>query len=109
MSRYTEQLKDPRWQRRRLECFEAANWRCQHCNRADQSLHVHHVHYIKNRAPWEYPDDYLVVLCNEHHSERHELEDRLVSSLMVKLRLVPSRRLEAMARHVMGQAMETMG
>ena len=109
MSRYTEQLKDPRWQRRRLECLQAANWRCQLCSRHEDSLNVHHVHYIKNRAPWEYPDEYLVVLCDECHSIRHEIDEKLVSSLKVALRLVPNERLEAMARHIMGQAMEAMG
>lgn len=106
MSTYAEQLKDPRWQRRRLECFEAANWRCQHCNRFDRELHVHHVRYIKNRAPWEYPDVYLVVLCSEHHKAKHELDDQLFSALAINLKLVPTERLAPMAKWLMSRAME---
>jgi 5-methylcytosine-specific restriction endonuclease McrA len=39
---YRDKLKDPRWQKKRLEVFSQANWQCQKCKRSDLQLHVHH-------------------------------------------------------------------
>lgn len=71
---YSEKLKDPRWQKRRLERFQAAEFRCQDCDCAEKTLHVHHRYYISKREPWEYPDFALRVLCEDCHSIWHELQ-----------------------------------
>ena len=64
-SEYLEKLKDPRWQKRRLEIFERDNWTCQNCGNSESTLHVHHRWYAGN--PWEAPDRALVTLCENCH------------------------------------------
>jgi hypothetical protein len=66
---YSQQLTKPQWQKKRLECFERAGWKCQKCGCATRSLHLHHPKYIKGRKPWEYDD--LVVLCSKCHKGHH--------------------------------------
>jgi 5-methylcytosine-specific restriction endonuclease McrA len=83
---YSELLRDPRWQRVRLQNLEAAGWRCERCDDAETTLHVHHKHYIKGRKPWEYSQAELVVLCAPCHEYEHEDKDRR-STLMAHLDL----------------------
>ena len=79
---YSEQLKHPNWQRRRLETLERHGWQCSDCGDADKTLHVHHKHYFKGRMAWEYSDDELTVLCESCHSNQHRIEDLLKEVLM---------------------------
>lgn len=71
---YSEQLKDPRWQKKRLEILEASGWRCEDCGAQDKTLHVHHCHYLKGKEPWEYSRDLLMTLCDQCHEQRASLE-----------------------------------
>lgn len=71
---YAEQLKHPNWQRKRLEMLQAADWTCELCCAKEETLHVHHKHYVKGRMPWEYERAELVVLCEECHDTQHEVE-----------------------------------
>lgn len=48
---YDELLKDPRWQRKRLEAMQADKFTCQMCFRSDKPLNVHHKKYIQGAAP----------------------------------------------------------
>lgn len=66
---YSEKLKDPRWQRRRLEILNRDNFTCQKCADTEKTLHVHHRWYKAGKEPWEYPDDILITLCESCHSE----------------------------------------
>lgn len=66
---YSEKLRDPRWQKRRLEMLEAAHFECQNCGDKKEELHVHHKRYIKAHDPWEYEDADLVVLCSSCHEQ----------------------------------------
>jgi len=68
---YSEKLKDPRWQKRRLEKLGSAFWRCEKCSSTQVTLHIHHIKYIRGREPWEYADNELRVLCAKCHSEEH--------------------------------------
>ena len=68
---YSEQLRDPRWQRRRLEALNAADWRCDGCHSERRTLHVHHRAY-RAVAPWEYEPSELQVLCDTCHQKAHE-------------------------------------
>lgn len=65
---YKEKLLDPRWQRKRLEIFERDEWMCTGCIRGDKTLHVHHLDYLPNRDPWDYPNEYLITLCEDCHA-----------------------------------------
>lgn len=70
-SDYAQKLKDPRWQRKRLEILERDEWTCQKCADSESTLVVHHRRYLANTEPWDYPDDLLVTLCEDcHESER---------------------------------------
>lgn len=70
---YGDLLRDPRWQRKRLEAMAAADWKCQRCGRGDLELHVHHPKYKHGALPWEYVISELLVLCDLHHQEEHGL------------------------------------
>lgn len=78
---YSEKLKDPRWQRRRLEMLEAANWTCDQCGSTDQTLHVHHNFYRTKTDPWNYPDHALRVLC-EDCQEMAEIQRRELNEVI---------------------------
>lgn len=67
-SAYVSKLKDPRWQRVRLEVLQRDSWRCGTCHSTDKTLNVHHRYYLDGAAPWEYPLDSLVTLCEDCHS-----------------------------------------
>jgi hypothetical protein len=69
---YSEQLRDVRWQKLRLEAMSAAGWKCQDCGGAD-FLNVHHKKYISGRKPWEYGIGELKVLCEGCHQKIHGL------------------------------------
>jgi hypothetical protein len=62
---YSEKLRDPRWQKKRLQVMEKAGFRCERCGRADRTLDVHHGFYARGLDPWDYPDDTLWCLCSE--------------------------------------------
>ena len=67
MTTYTELLRDPRWQRKRLEVMERDNFSCVECGGADRTLNVHHLYYAKGRKPWEYETGSLQTLCEPCH------------------------------------------
>jgi hypothetical protein len=74
VSTYSEKLKDPRWQRKRLEVLSRDKFTCQSCGSTTDTLHVHHCHYFKG-DPWNTPDDLLLTLCEECHDHRQECEN----------------------------------
>lgn len=65
---YAVKLRDPRWQRRRLEILERDAWMCQLCGDDQSTLVVHHIWYAGE--PWDAPEDALVTLCERCHEER---------------------------------------
>jgi hypothetical protein len=69
---YWQQLKHPKWQRRRLEILQRDDFMCAACLATEKTLHVHHKRYVKGRMLWEYPDDELVALCDDCHAVEHE-------------------------------------
>jgi hypothetical protein len=71
MKTYSEKLKDPRWQRKRLEVLQRANFECMDCCAGDITLQVHHLYYVSGREPWEYPDFALRCLCSICHGNHH--------------------------------------
>lgn len=71
MTTYQEKLKDPRWQKKRLQVFERDNWACIKCGGTDVSLHVHHKKYYSE--PWDAPMEDLETLCRFcHESESND-------------------------------------
>lgn len=68
---YSEKLKDPRWQRKRLEIMQRDEFRCRLCADKDSTLHVHHLRYRRDAEPWEYANESLVTVCDGCHEELH--------------------------------------
>lgn len=64
---YADKLKDPRWQRLRLEVFDRDNWECKFCGDAGETLHVHHKSYSKTGNPWDSSVAELITLCVHCH------------------------------------------
>lgn len=64
---YAEKLRDPRWQKKRLQVLNHAKFRCQLCGSKDRTLHVHHSYYLRGKEPWEYPTGSMVSLCEKCH------------------------------------------
>lgn len=83
--KYSEKLKDPRWQKKRLEILERDEWCCQCCFDNETTLHVHHKIYLKGKDPWDYPNEVLKTLCEKCHerekSERPWLEKNIIKIL----------------------------
>lgn len=106
MATYFQKLKDPKWQRKRLEALEAADWTCEVCCDTGSTLHVHHKQYIKCREPWEYENNQLAVLCEACHKEAHRTDDRLiavVSTLPIEgMRWIDRRKAACLLAGVMG-------
>lgn len=71
-SAYAQKLKDPRWQKRRLEILSRDEFTCQMCFDSESTLVVHHRYYVWGREPWDYNDDFLVTLCQDCHEAEHE-------------------------------------
>lgn len=71
---YWEKLKDPRWQRKRLEIMQRDDFACSICYTDSETLNVHHQWYERGLDPWEYDDCALVTLCAECHKREHDSE-----------------------------------
>ena len=86
MGTYSDKLKDPRWQKKRLKILERDDFKCISCGDDKSTLHVHHRIYISNNDPWDYEDETLVTLCEKcHEYERNHLANA-VSELGVLVR-----------------------
>lgn len=67
MATYSEKLKDPRWQKKRLEIFNRDEFKCVLCGDDKSSLHIHHTYYKNGVDIWDYPDDSLLTYCEFCH------------------------------------------
>jgi len=64
---YAEKLKDPRWQKKRLEILERDEWKCMSCGDKENTLHVHHIFYFPGKEPWDVHNGFLITLCEKCH------------------------------------------
>lgn len=70
---YLEKLKDPRWQKKRLQILERDDFTCRYCKDTEKTLHVHHMIYAK--APWLTDNEHLLTLCEDcHKNVEYEIE-----------------------------------
>ena len=72
---YADKLKDPRWQKRRLEVMERDSWTCVRCRSSTRTLNVNHLVYTGE--PWDAPGHALETLCEVCHGERSALEKQI--------------------------------
>lgn len=64
---YSDKLKDPRWQKKRLKILERDDFTCTKCGDNSETLHVHHYYYEKGFEPWDYHIDSLTTYCSTCH------------------------------------------
>ena len=64
---YVEKLKDPRWQKKRLEIFDRDEFSCCYCFSEEKTLSVHHGYYEFGKEPWEHENETLFTLCEDCH------------------------------------------
>jgi 5-methylcytosine-specific restriction endonuclease McrA len=69
---YQQLLRDPRWQKRRLEVLSRDQWTCQECRATSKELQVHHKWYIHGARPWDIPMQALVTLCVGCHGTKRK-------------------------------------
>jgi len=72
--KYSEKLRDPRWQEKRLFILNRDAFTCVLCNEYGATVHAHHNYYLPNREPWDYPDKAFYTLCDKCHKEEHDIE-----------------------------------
>ena len=72
MTTYSEKLKDPRWQKKRLEILQRDDWQCQRCGDRTTTLNVHHLAYFSGQEPWECPSELMQTVCSTCHDEYHQ-------------------------------------
>lgn len=65
MKTYSEKLRDPRWQRKRLEIMQRDNFTCTQCGDFESTLNIHHWKY--NGEPWDAGDENLTTVCEICH------------------------------------------
>lgn len=101
---YSQKLRDPRWQKKRLEILQRDGFTCQSCNASDKELQVHHIVY-KKRDPWDYPDYLYQTLCYECHEKRQFLTENIVDALRIAVAKVPTERMVAVSERLCAEAM----
>ena len=67
MINYSDKLRSPQWQKKRLQILNRDKFTCKLCKDTETELHVHHKFYEKGKQPWEYPDNVFVTLCKHCH------------------------------------------
>lgn len=70
---YSDKLKSPKWQKKRLEIFNRDEWACTKCGNPTKTLVVHHLEYRLFCEPWDYPNDCLTTYCEDCHKIDHSL------------------------------------
>ena len=82
---YLAKLRDPRWQKYRLEVFERDGWQCTWCRAGEQggrNLQVHHGFYNRElEFPWEYPKEATFTLCERCHPQAEIIKQQVYEAL----------------------------
>lgn len=79
---YSEKLKNPKWQKKRLEVLNLRGFKCELCSCETKELHVHHRFYLKGREVWEYDNDVFQVLCCDCHTKEHENKNAVTEKII---------------------------
>lgn len=61
------------WRALRRQIFERDGWRCMTCGKVceETDLQVHHLYYLKDKMPWEYPPEALTSMCKGCHAKEY--------------------------------------
>ena len=78
-------LRDPRWQKRRLEVFQRDKFTCQMCwadEESGRNLQIHHAYYSREfENPWEYPSETLYTMCELCHVQAETIKQQIYERL----------------------------
>lgn len=77
---YFDQIKSPKWQKRRLEILSRDGFKCTSCSETNDQLHIHHLKYDFTKNIWDYEDEDLITLCEICHQE---IEDSIKTTYSV--------------------------
>lgn len=75
---YKEQIRHPKWQKKRLEIMQRDDFKCQYCKSENKTLNVHHLCYISGLKIWEYDNELLITLCEKHHGLIEDIKKVMV-------------------------------
>lgn len=78
---YSQKLKDPRWQKKRLEILNRDAFTCTTCGDKESALHVHHSSYKGD--PWQAEDSELTTLCENCHELNHANDITVIKILIL--------------------------
>ena len=78
---YADKLKDPRWQKKRLEIMERDGFRCRDCGDDESTLNVDHKVYRSGADPWDYPNDDLQTLCEDCHDRISKMRKSIMDTV----------------------------
>lgn len=61
------------WRALRQQIFKRDGWRCIICGKLcdEKDLQVHHLYYLKDNMPWDYPEEALISMCKGCHGKEH--------------------------------------
>ena len=79
MGSYSDDLRNPLWQRKKSEIQIRDNFKCVMCFGEKSQIHVHHLAYLPNRKPWEYENEMLVCLCDKCHEIAHNDMPKIIA------------------------------
>jgi 5-methylcytosine-specific restriction endonuclease McrA len=74
---YKDALRDPRWQRKRLEIMNRDGWKCVKCGDGTREQQVDHLYYERGRDPWDYPSEALQTLCYICHEIKSGVREEI--------------------------------
>lgn len=85
------------WQLRRLLILKRDGFKCTKCG-STHILQIHHLKYDNKLKYWEYPDEYLITLCDLCHKKEHNntpLGDFYILNKRIKKYKFPIKLLKA--------------
>ena len=81
MTSYAEKLKNPKWQKKRLQVFNRDKFTCVLCGDKETELHVNHLKY--SGEPHEAKLSDLQTLCKYCHKLYHEMQDYKILKVVI--------------------------
>jgi hypothetical protein len=82
---YSDKLKSPKWQKKRLQILERDNWQCQYCKDTESQLQVHHLKYTGE--PWEAKNEDLITTCCDCHEILSHIKFNFISIQKYKAKI----------------------
>lgn len=84
---YSEKLRDPRWQKKRLEILNRDHFTCKYCGDTESELQVHHLKYKNN--PWDVDSEFLETACIHCHDAIEGIKRQNDQLIVYKIKKQP--------------------